>query len=66
MLNSVRKLDKINDIEVELDGSIEEILDDPIAWGERQVEKFVLQYQDRYFEAKQLGEELWDGIRDKS
>jgi len=66
LLNSVRKLDKINDIEVELDGSIEEILDDPIAWGERQVEKFVLQYQDRYFEAKQLGEELWDGIRDKS
>lgn len=66
MLNSVRKLDKINDIEVELDGSIEEILDDPIAWGERQVEKFVLQYQDRYFEAKQLGEEFWDGIRDKS
>lgn len=66
LLNSVRKLDKINDIEVELDGSIEEILDDPIAWGERQVEKFVLQYQDRYFEAKQLGEEFWDGIRDKS
>ena len=66
MLNSVRKLDKINNVEVDLDGNIEDIIDDPVAWGEKQVEKIILQYQDKYFEAKQLGEEFWDEVRDKS
>ena len=62
----MRKLDKINNVEVDLDGNIEDIIDDPVAWGEKQVEKIILQYQDKYFEAKQLGEEFWDEVRDKS
>lgn len=66
MLNSVRKLDKINDIEFELEGNVAEIIKDPTAWGERQVERLILQYQDKYFEAKQLGEEFWDEVRDTS
>lgn len=66
MLNSVRKLDTINDIEFELEGNIEEIIKDPVAWGERQVEKLILQYQDEYFEAKKLGEEFWSAVRNKS
>ncbi len=66
MLNSVRKLDKINNVEVELDGSIEEIIKNPIEWGEKQAEQFILASQDKYLEAKQLGEEFWDEIRDKS
>jgi|SaaInl7_150m_RNA_FD_contig_21_2232244_length_612_multi_15_in_0_out_0_2 hypothetical protein len=66
LLNSVRKLDKINDIEFELEGNVAEIIKDPTAWGERQVERLILQYQDKYFEAKQLGEEFWDEVRDTS
>ena len=66
LLNSVRKLDKINNVEVELDGSIEEIIKNPIEWGEKQAEQFILASQDKYLEAKQLGEEFWDEIRDKS
>lgn len=66
MLNSVRKLDKINDIDVTVTGNIDAIIDNPIAWAEQQAEKFILQYQDRYFEAKQLGEEFWSDLRDKS
>lgn len=66
LLNSVRKLDKINDIEFELEGSVAEIIKDPTAWGERQVEKLILQFQDEYFEAKNLGEDFWDEVRDKS
>lgn len=66
MLNSVRKLDSINNVEVDLDGNIEDIVQDPVAWGERQVEKIILKYQDNYFEAKQLGKEFWDEVRDKS
>jgi hypothetical protein len=63
LLNSVRKLDQINDIEFELEGNIAEIIKDPSAWGERQVERLILQYQDKYFEAKQLGEEFWNEVR---
>ena len=62
----MRKLDKINNVEVDLDGNIEDIIDDPVAWGEKQVEKIILQYQDKYFEAKKLGEDFWNEVRDKS
>ena len=64
LLNSVRKLDKINDIDIELQGTIEEIIADPVKWAESQIEKFVLEHQKEYLEAKQLGEEMWDEIRD--
>ena len=62
----MRKLDKINNVEVDLDGNIEDIIDDPVAWGEKQVERIILQYQDKYFEAKKLGEDFWNEVRDKS
>ena len=64
LLNSVRKLDKINDIDIELQGTIEEIIADPVKWAESQIEKFVLEHQKEYLEAKQLGKEMWDEIRD--
>ena len=64
LLNSVRKLDKINDIDIKLQGTIEEIIEDPVKWAESQIEKFVLEHQKEYLEAKQLGEEMWDEIRD--
>ena len=66
MLNSVRKLDKINDIEVELDGNIQEVIKNPIEWAEKQVEKFIIENQDKYFEAKKLGEGFWNDIRAKN
>ena len=64
LLNSVRKLDKINDIDIELQGTIEEIIADPVKWAESQIEKFVLEHQKEYLEAKKLGGEMWDEIRD--
>lgn len=39
------------------------ILKDPVAWAEKQAEKLIKQNQDKYLEAKKLGEEFWDGIR---
>jgi len=39
------------------------ILKDPIGWAENQAEKLIKQNQDKYLQAKQLGEEFWDGIR---
>lgn len=63
LLNSVRKLDKINNVEVNLTGDIEDIINDPVAWGEQQSEKFILQYKDNYLEAKTLGKEFWDEVK---
>jgi hypothetical protein len=64
LLNSVKSLDKLNDIDIELSGDIQEIINDPIAWAEKQVEKFILENQDKYLESKQLGEGFWNEIRD--
>lgn len=35
----------------------------PVKWAEKQAEKLIKANQDKYLEAKQLGEEFWDGIR---
>lgn len=66
LLESVRKLDKINDIEVNLEGDLEEIIDDPELWAERQAERILFDNVENYLEAKELGEEFWDEIRDRS
>ena len=63
LLNSVRKLDKINNVEVNLTGDIEDIINDPVAWGEQQSEKFIMKYKDNYLEAKTLGKEFWDEVK---
>ena len=63
LLNSVRKLDKINDIDIELKGTIEEIIEDPVKWAEAQIEQFVIKHQKEYLEAKPLGKDTWDEIR---
>jgi hypothetical protein len=65
LLNSVRKLDKINNVEVEVEGNIQEVINNPIEWAEKQVEKFIIENQDKYFEAKKLGEGFWNDIRSK-
>jgi hypothetical protein len=64
LLSSVRKLDKINDIDIKLQGTIEEIIEDPVKWAEAQIEQFILEHQTQYLDAKQLGRDMWDEIRD--
>ena len=66
LLNSVRKLDKINNVSVEFTGSIEDVLADPVKWAEEQIEVIIMEHQDKYLEAKQLGEKFWNEIRDNN
>ena len=66
LIESVRKLDKINDIEVNLEGDLEDIIDDPELWAEKQAERILFDNIETYLDAKELGEEFWDEIRDKS
>tara|TARA_R100000742_G_C4274508_1_gene94519 strand:- start:805 stop:1005 length:201 start_codon:yes stop_codon:yes gene_type:complete len=62
LTDSVKKLDKINNIEVSLEGDLKKIIDDPIKWAEEQSDKALDDNIDRYLEAKELGEEFWDEI----
>ena len=43
LITSVRELDKINNIEVELKGNLQKILKDPVAWAEEQSEKAIME-----------------------
>tara|TARA_R100000329_G_scaffold69840_1_gene61073 strand:- start:735 stop:947 length:213 start_codon:yes stop_codon:yes gene_type:complete len=66
LINFVSKLDKINDIDFQLDGSLKNIIEDPIKWGEDQVQRAISENLDNYIESKELGKEFWDGIKNKS
>ena len=61
--DSVNKLDDINNFDFEFTGSIKEIIKDPIKWAESQSERAILESSDRYINAKDLGEEFWDEIK---
>mgnify|MGYP003133619261 CR=1 FL=1 len=37
----------------------------PIKWAEEQAERGILENINKYLEAKKLGEEFWDGIKNK-
>ena len=64
LLSSVRELDKINDIEFDLDGTLENIVKNPIKWAEEQSERALSENIDKYLDAKQLGEDFWNEIKD--
>ena len=66
LLNSVRKLDKINNVELELQGNLNQILENPIEWAEAQVDNAIKSNIDKYLESKALGEEFYDEIRSRS
>lgn len=61
--NSVNKLDKINNIEFDLDGNLKQILNDPVKWGEEQVGRAIDENIDKYLQSKKLGKEFWDEIK---
>lgn len=62
LIDSVRKLDKINDIDFQLQGRIEDVLENPTEWAEAQAELYISRFLSNYLEAKALGKEFWDEI----
>jgi hypothetical protein len=62
----VKRLDKINDLDVDLKGDIKKILKDPISWATAQAEEYIKNNQDKYLEAKKLGKEFFDEIENIS
>ena len=57
-LRYVKKLNELNDIEVSLEGRIEEIMENPEKWAESQAENLISDNMDRILEAKETGKEF--------
>lgn len=63
---SVRKLDKINNVEFKFTGSLKNVMENPIKWAEQQAERAILENINKYLEAKKLGEEFWSEVKNKN
>jgi hypothetical protein len=64
--NSVEELDKINNVEFEFEGTLQEIIENPIEWAELQAERVIADNIENYLKSKELGEKFWDEIRNIS
>jgi|TARA_R100001082_G_scaffold101626_1_gene71276 hypothetical protein len=64
--NSVKELDKINNVEFEFEGTLQEIIENPIEWAELQAERVIADNIENYLKSKELGEKFWDEIRNIS
>ena len=61
--NSVKNLDKLNDVEFEFEGTLQDIVEDTILWAEEQAERVIADNVDKYLESKALGRKFWDEIK---
>ena len=61
--NSVKELDKINNVEFEFEGTLQEIIENPIEWAELQAERVIADNIENYLKSKELGEKFWNEIR---
>lgn len=57
-LRYVKRLNELNDIEVSLEGRIEEIMENPEKWAEEQAEKLISDNLGAFLEAKNVGKEF--------
>ena len=62
LISFAKELDKLNDVDITLKGNIEEILNDPMAWGEQQSLKAIGEHLEKLVEARELGEKFVKGL----
>ena len=58
LISFAKELDKLNDVDITLKGNIEEILNDPMAWGEQQSLKAIGENLEKLVDARGLGEKF--------
>tara|TARA_R100000808_G_scaffold5051_7_gene15638 strand:+ start:489 stop:680 length:192 start_codon:yes stop_codon:yes gene_type:complete len=54
----VSKLKDLHKLDIDIDGDISEIIEDPKAWGEQIANKILLQNANKIMKARKLGEEF--------
>ena len=62
MIGFAKKLKKLNKFDIEFEGNVEDIIENPKEWAEKFAEKTVVENIPRYLEAKKLGKEFADDI----
>mgnify|MGYP003129901932 CR=1 FL=1 len=64
--NSVKMLDKINNVEFNLKGNIKDAIANPIKWAEQQASQAIEDNISKYLDAKTLGKEFWDEVKNNN
>lgn len=64
MIKFVKKLKDLHKFDIELEGNIEDIMENPKEWAEKMAESAILSNLDRYIKARELGKEFSDEVRD--
>ena len=59
-------LDKINNIEFNLEGNIKDAIANPIKWAEEQANQAIEDNISKYLDAKTLGKEFWDEVKNNN
>ena len=55
---SVSKIKDLNKLDIDIDGDIAEIIEDPKVWAEKITNKILLQNVNRIMKARKLGEDF--------
>ena len=62
MIEFAKKLKQLNKVDIEFEGNIEDIANNPREWAELFAEKVIVENIPRYMNAKELGKEFADDI----
>lgn len=65
MIKFAKKLKELNKLDIEFEGNIEDIIDNPREWAELFTEKSIIENIPRYLNAKELGKEFASEIKNK-
>ena len=62
---SVSKIKALNKFDIDIDGDIAEIIEDPKVWAEKITNKILLQNVNRIMKARKLGEDFGKRLKNK-
>ena len=62
MIGFAKKLKQLNKFDIEFEGNVADIIENPKEWAEKFAEQTIIQNIPRYMEAKKLGKEFANGI----
>ena len=65
MIEYAKKLKELNKFDIEFEGNVASIIENPRQWAELFAEKVVVENIPRYMNAKELGKEFADEIKNK-
>ena len=66
MIEFAKKLKDLNKFDIDFEGNIESIIANPREWAELYAEKTIVENIPRYMNAKELGKEFADEIKNKN